>query len=155
MKPRARRVTIAAAVLGAGVVGVLVVLNWATVRDHFEGWRFQLTRKTETIDPDPLLITSLAADMSDIIEMDAISCFRILSTYSGLRVIVEPAPSPEPMVAIATNVFKDPSMATVLEKTADATRQALQTVGYRILEQRFPRRAYVVIRDETRAGATR
>jgi hypothetical protein len=52
MKPRARRVTIAAAVLGAGVVGVAVVLNWTAVRDHVEGWRFQLTRQTVIISPE-------------------------------------------------------------------------------------------------------
>ena len=53
MKPRARRVTIAAAVLGAGVVGVAVVLNWTTVRDHVEAWHFQLTEDTQALVPNP------------------------------------------------------------------------------------------------------
>ena len=51
MKPRARRVAIGAAVLGAGVVGVLVALNWGTVRDHVEAWHFQLTTETEMMEP--------------------------------------------------------------------------------------------------------
>jgi hypothetical protein len=50
MKPRARRVTIATAALGAGVIAVLVVLNWGAVRDHVKGWWLQLTRETETIE---------------------------------------------------------------------------------------------------------
>ena len=40
MKPRARRVTLAATALGVGVVAVLVVVNWGVVRDHVEGWWF-------------------------------------------------------------------------------------------------------------------
>jgi hypothetical protein len=43
MKPRARRVTIAAAVLGAGVVVVLVVAHWSTVRQHCEECWLRLT----------------------------------------------------------------------------------------------------------------
>ena len=53
MKPRARRVTLAAAVLGIGIVAVLVVAHWGTVRDHAEGWVFLLTTETLTIRPGP------------------------------------------------------------------------------------------------------
>jgi len=51
MKPRARRLTSAAACLTAGVIVVFVVLNWSTVRDHVEAWHFQLTRETDTTMP--------------------------------------------------------------------------------------------------------
>jgi hypothetical protein len=44
MNPRSRRVTIAAAVLGVAVVGVLVALNWGTVRNHVEAWNEVLRR---------------------------------------------------------------------------------------------------------------
>ena len=53
MKPRARRVTLAAAVLGGGVVGGLVIVHWGTVRDHLEGWWFLMTTETLTIRPGP------------------------------------------------------------------------------------------------------
>jgi len=48
MKPRARRVTIAAGVLGAAVVAGLVVAGWGTISDHSEVWRVQLAKYTET-----------------------------------------------------------------------------------------------------------
>jgi hypothetical protein len=51
MKPLARRITLAAAVLGAGIFAVFVVLNWGTVRDHTGAWWFQLTSKTEMLVP--------------------------------------------------------------------------------------------------------
>jgi hypothetical protein len=51
MKPRARRVTIAAAVLGVGVVGALMVAP-GPVRDHIQAWHFQLTTKTKTLVPN-------------------------------------------------------------------------------------------------------
>ena len=52
MKPRACRITVGAAALGAGVLAVLVVANWSAVRDHVEAWWFQLMRKTVTNSED-------------------------------------------------------------------------------------------------------
>jgi sugar (pentulose or hexulose) kinase len=123
MKPRARRVTIAAAVLGAGVVGVLVVLNWGTVRDHVEAWHFQLTRQTETVEPALLVLTG-----GDPHSVETVA--GVLAQRSGLPVICSRAEKWAPIFG-----------------AADILR-ALEENGFRVLEQRFPRRAYVVMRDQ-------
>jgi hypothetical protein len=148
MKPRARRVTIAAAVLGAGVVGVLV---YPTVRDHVEAWRLQLTRETVTIEPGlvwkdhPLvwrrscesLVTELKRDGKWVSCSPTAALFCILVDYSGQPVIFDP-------VAARSAFFGMKGSSSL------STAHVLQIVrdnGWRVLEQRFPRKAYVVIRD--------
>jgi len=115
MKSRARRVTIAAAVIGAAVVAVLVVVHWGAVRDHVEAWHFQLTRETET--------------------------------REGLldRPIIF---SPKDDVELITEFVSPEDFKEILEARAyrDSRRWGRRP-RRRVLEQRFPRRAYVVIRD--------
>ena len=151
MKPRARRVTIAAAALGVGVVGVLVVAHWGTVRDHVQAWYFQLTSETETIRPDATWRERLKRIDSDVdvIDADVNDCLSMLSTLSGLCVVTEPAPEPIIITTsiITTSSEADPGTSELTEATASGARHALESKGWRVIEQRFPRRAYVVIRD--------
>jgi len=151
MKPRARRVTIAAALLGAAVVGVLVIAP-GPVRDHIEAWRLQLTRETLAIEPglvwkdNPVMPKREACEwMIKEMKKDGpwVSCshvtylFCILVDYSGQTVICDPA-----IAGSCSFAMKGGSTLS--------TNDALQIVrdnGWRILEQRFPRRAYVAIRD--------
>ena len=125
MKPRARRVTIAAAGLGAGVVALLVVLNWGTVRDHVQAWYFQLTRETKTI--EPLSIDAKAFRIEERL-------FHVAANRSRCPVIFDPG-------EVLTR-----ERYGGLEPSGGA-KGLLEANGYRVLEQRFPRRAYVVIRD--------
>jgi hypothetical protein len=157
MKPRARRVTIAAAVLGAGVVAVFVVLNWGTMRDHVEAWRFQLTRETVTIEPDLARrgrLVDLQAQSLGVVGQSAegwgpvyrtFAFLDLVANYSGCPVIF----APEDRMALDTPITLVSRYKNV---AADIARALLQANGWRILEQRFPRRAYVVIREQ---GATR
>ena len=133
MKPGARRVTLAAAVLGVGIVGVLVVLNWAWISAHLEAWHFELTKETKTIDSeeDAQQLSALWLGEEGWHVHDLERWLQALAGQSGIPVVYEPDPSVEPI----------PSGTT--------PAQALGRMGYRILEQRFPRRAYVVIRDES------
>jgi hypothetical protein len=132
--------------VGLAVVIALGISHWDTVRDHVEAWHFQLTTKTETIEPDP---ESWVASAGDVTVFDVSDCLHLLSTLSGLCVIVEPAsvPSlPKKWTGVIT-VTSSEGWATLTEATTTAARNALLLNGWRVLEQRFPRRAYVVIRD--------
>jgi hypothetical protein len=157
MKPRAKRVTIAAAVLGAGVVVVFVALNWGTVRDQVEPWRFQVSNKTETIEPDPIL-AGIPADLeADIYSPDLFvgsvrngiaingcvysssSLFRVLANCSGYPVIFASEEADDTRITFSSRFRK---------VTTEIARAILETNGWRIIEQYFPRRAYLVIRDK-------
>jgi len=131
MKPRARRVTIGAATLVALVVAVPVVANWDTVRDHVEAWWFQLTRKTKTIEAYPgRFIVS-----------------RVIwkSTATSIEQIVFGLAAEE----LRCPIIFDPQEVPPLRLTRSMVQGSisLKKSGYRLLEQRFPRRAYVAIRD--------
>jgi hypothetical protein len=130
MKPRARRVTIAAAVLGGAVVVVLVVAHWDTVRDHVEAWHFQLTRKTATV--LPARGGWLLAEERTW-RFDRAGCLLVLATYSGLPVMIDSAVD-NASAFVITNPDEDPSMWTLL--TEAKARRHLQENGWRILEQR-------------------
>jgi hypothetical protein len=128
MKPRARRVTIAAAVLGVGVLGVLVVAHWSMVRDHVEAWHFQLATETEMLEPNPAWSEQLvAAKPGHLLVIDDLA--RCLSNCSGRSAIVD-------------------SQKWPVRAGSETVLQALRKRRWRVLEQRFPRRAYVVIRDK-------
>ena len=101
MKPRARRITIAAAVLGVTVIGVLMALNWSTVRDHVEAWRFQLARQTTTIEPHPAEIAEIlekeVGELGGVFEViveaddrfvDLEGYLFILAAYTGRTVVI-------------------------------------------------------------------
>jgi hypothetical protein len=128
MKRRPRRVTIAAAVLGAGVIAVLVVAHWGTVCDHLEAWRFQLSTETETIEPRAWP----GLERPNLLNERYI---HLLSDLSGMPVVVQAA--------------TDPAFGLWLLLSTEGILEALRENGWRVLEQRFPRRAYVVIRNPT------
>jgi hypothetical protein len=163
MKPRARRVTIAAAVLGAGVVAVLVVTHWATVRDHVEGWRFQLAKYTETIEPNseltgrPINLRAEPTGQTGAHFIEAEALLECLANSSGLPVVFVPLHS-ETVIDAKDRFGVDfvhfsgdpPGLLAgwLQEMTAARAMATLEAFGCRVLEQRFPRRAYVVILDD-------
>jgi hypothetical protein len=141
MKPRARRVTIAAAALGAGVVAGIVVAP-GPVRDHISAWRFQLTRETETAVPDSNWSSPRQQlRIMEVLVMETMDLLARLATWSGQPVIFDPIDCAN----------EGSSMAWILDGeqprgTADAVRM-LEKNGWHVIEQHLPRRAYVVILD--------
>ena len=157
MKPRARRVTIAAAVLGVGVVGALMVAP-GPVRDHVEAWRFQLTRETRTFEPNPESHLDFKRASSTFGESGGyhivtIHLLELLANHSGIRVIADPHITKDwegywtfgPNVKIQEHVLGTERGAA----TSNLSARILTENGWRVLEQRFPRRAYVVIPGTT------
>ena len=148
MNRRARRTMIMTVALVAGIVAVLVVANWGTVRDHVEAWRFQLTRKTGVMTGP-----GRCGNMSEAEDL-----FWDLFWFSGRPVIFEY--EDENQVRSMGNqrmryVFDQSARADLnraaeegdIVRAVDAVKGVLALNGFRVLEQRFPRRAYVVIRD--------
>ena len=156
MKPRARRVTFAAAVLGAAIVAVLMVLNWATVRDHAEAWWIQLTRETETILPNQSLkeVRSIPFGLSTIDTPDlSFASFVLLAKYSGVDVVFTSDWNKLERVTVVDLPDWNIDLPTeTTTRITDRIRSALEKDGWRVLEQRFPRRAYG-IRDKASEGA--
>jgi hypothetical protein len=162
MKTRAQRLTLATAAVGIAILGTFAALHWGTVRDHVESWRFQLTTETETIEPEPALQgipMTLEASMSSspgrrsvvggngarharpVRGYEPSAILRVLASYSGRHAI------------FATDENSTPHSRIILGSrfegvTAHIAREILEKNGYRVLEQRFPRRAYVVIREK-------
>jgi hypothetical protein len=134
MKPCARRVTIAATVLGAAVVGALVVANWGTVRDHVEAWWFQLTTTTRSILPRPEL-QGKPFDMPSHIERGEM--LQFMADYFGREVVIAPR-----------DLVSSGSGHDISGVTGEAMLGWCRHGGWRIVEQRLPRRAYVVIHDD-------
>ena len=150
MKLRARRVTIAAAVLGAAVVAVLVVADRDTIRDHIDAWRFQSERKTEMIrgvpdGPRPTFVRLFGG------------LFERLASCSGTPVIVDSqddhyrrmVPWGVSNDLLVWQIMREPPCSLVAAGgRRDLILKVLGSNGWRVIEQRFPRRAYVVIRDQ-------
>ena len=128
-KRRTRRVVLGAAALVALVLGALVVANWSTVRDHVEAWRFQLRQETAMIESDPKGMSRQPRTEEQLLHFAAARFHR--------PVIFSP---------------REVTSSRLRTMRGRGVREILENRGWRFLEQRFPRRAYVVIRDE---GATR
>jgi hypothetical protein len=122
MNHRGLRVTLIAGAIGLAVVAIVVAFNWDVVRDHVEAWWFVATRQTVTITSDPTL-PGLAIDGRKLFyersEPKVWDCLQIVAKYSGCPVIAD-------------------------KETVDLWF-GVRSADYRILEQRFPRRAYVVV----------
>jgi hypothetical protein len=162
MKPRARRVTLAAAALGAGVLGVLMVTHWGTIRDHVEAWRFQLTRETETILPDSeskAFLNESQAERHRRVASNPLLDRQFISNakYPGLSRETRMVPVREELLprllasrsALPVVTVKAGSATGVVywlfwPLEADAIVEGMRDWGWRVLEQRCPRRAYVV-----------
>jgi len=135
MKQRARRAVIGTGALGAVLLIALVVANWSTVRDHVQAWHFQLTRTTETLEP---------------------WCGRCGNqTETALRFFGLADMSGRPVIFALDENYDVPTWGnpplppyrSLALKSANDVMRVLEGEGWRVLEQRFPRRAYVVIRD--------
>jgi hypothetical protein len=124
MKRRARRAVLGATALVAVLVAALVVSHWSTVRDHVEAWHFQLTHETKTIEP---------LNSAEVLS-DSLHVFQLLSTGANLRVICDP------------DERDIDGWRASPKLSVDTMLLALRENGYCVLEQRFPRRAFVVIR---------
>lgn len=139
---RGRRITCAAAAAGCLVVAGLLVLHWSAVRDHVEVWWFVATRETEILIPGgengtywepfsilaastgrPVIFNTRDAVSRQIVDLPVFSIFEL--TYDD--------PPPDPYERLRT-------------LSGEALLDALRQDGFRILEQRFPRAAYVVVR---------
>jgi hypothetical protein len=129
MKPRARRIALLTMAAACLLVAGLVALNWDTVRDHAEAWRFVWTTETGEVQPhrQPRRITVLPP-YSPHWE------FLFLATSSGRPVIFERDAVPRDIAAAVDD-----------RESTDEVLQNLRRHGYRILEQVFPRPAYVVV----------
>jgi hypothetical protein len=147
MKRRAWRVTIGAAVLAVALVAVLAVAYWSTVRDHVEAWHFQLTRETATIEPDPARKRiPVRVEVPGIRSSALPRLLQDLANYSGYLVICAPEQNMmlDTPILLVARIHKDIAEVEICDADIKA---GLKSAGYRVLEQRFPRRAYVVIRN--------
>ena len=127
-----RRITIAAVALVAAVVAVLAVACWGTVRDHVQAWHFQLTRETKTIAP--------------LVDGGALDPF--LRREPLLRIAFQELH--HPVIFDPPEASQLPRMGNWYQVSLDgeeAARVLLERCGYRVLVQRFPERAYVLIRS--------
>jgi hypothetical protein len=121
MKRRGLRATLTAGALSLAVAAGVVAFNWGVVRDHVEGWWFQATRDTKTIAPGETPVARPGAESTA--SPNVVSAewqFQRLANQSGYPVLFDPA-------------------AVVFRIACESL------VDYRIVEQRFPRRAYVVV----------
>src|SRR5262245_56676406 len=96
MKPRADRVAIGIGGLGIGMIGMLIALQLPL---HLEAWRFQRSRKLETILPDSTLsaaswdglnaptLTRFIHETDWSWNYDPRLCFCFLASLSRLPVI--------------------------------------------------------------------
>jgi len=142
MKRCARRAVIGAAALVAALLSVLVVTHWGTVRDHVEAWHFQLTRETKTMEPRP----------------EGMPVRGPSFWWATKRGMGGPAYSEEDVLQFAADRLRCPMILDqreVLDALASISsdisiREELAARGWRVLEQRFPRRAYVLIRAADR-----
>ena len=143
MNRRGKRLALAVAATGLGVLLVLVVYHWGPVRDHVEAWRFQSTRETLRIEPNPIFKgrpVDLGAEIRHSFEIEPVGILKLLANHSGSQVIYSRKRSEPGLVA--------PRDGDIGMATSDLATRILQANGWRVLEQFFPRRAYVVIGGE-------
>jgi hypothetical protein len=157
MNRRGKRLALGVMAVGLAVVLVLAIAHWDTVRDHVEAWTFQLTRKTKTIEPGRGSGTRLEGEPGISCGMDGLSAdprvasskefLEFLATSANTPVVVAPGSRQSVIVwGIAEG-----SPRGSLHATADGPAQLLGILheqAWRVLEQRFPRHAYVVIRED-------
>jgi hypothetical protein len=138
VKPRARRIALLTVAAGFLVVGGFVVVNWGSVCTHLEAWQFQLTSHTETIEPDSGWPERMSSTLGGKDVGIPVSLPQALANCSGRPVIVD-GTDWKKLHAIAWR-RRDFSTEKVL--------QAVRERSFRVVEQRFPRRVFVVRRDE-------
>ena len=127
MKRRARRIPLGAAALVAVLLAIPAVANWGTLRDHVEAWHFQLTRDTKTIQPNA---GNQAFDQSATLSY----MMAEVQLHHAAKMLRCPL------------IFDPQEVPYVTGLMPSGGIELLQACDYRVLEQRFPRRAYIVIR---------
>jgi hypothetical protein len=154
-----------AAVVGAGVVGILVAVYWATVRDHVEGWQFQVSTKTETLLPKPVMrgvptvLAGRAYNEKKYSRFKLEDLLSLLGNHSGSPVVYDPADpiwgkSSLPPGAWWTDAPPKSTRRFYLQPTEirgatdELAMRILRANGWRVIEQRLPRRAYILRRGE-------
>jgi hypothetical protein len=149
MNRRGKRFAFTVAAMGLVVLLGLGFLYRAAIRDHLEGWHFQLTRETETIPREtilkesdsPLILASRRGPSGSKLGIDDRVLFLMLGMCSDHPVICDPT---EGSGSHFGSRF-EPRELTV-RSDADVIRY-LKENGWRVIVQRFPWRAYVVMRD--------
>ena len=131
---RAKRLTLGVMAVGLAVVVALAIAHWDTARDHLKAWHFQLTRDTVTVDPGP------SSENQDPTKVPLV----LLASLSGCPVICE---EPGIMMSWSGWLKADHELSRAATSTDEMLR-FLRQLRFRVLEQRFPRHVYVVIRDE-------
>jgi len=143
MNRRGKRLALTVAAAGLAVLLVLGIVHRDAVRDHVEAWHFQLTKETVMITPE--------AEWKEvgerIVGLDTISLVHAVANLQGYPAVFSFEQYVEPVMS-----GMRPLRQVVLRR--ENFREVLESEGYRVLEQRFPRRAYLVIRDPTRTRGT-
>jgi hypothetical protein len=132
-RPRGLKVFLVSAGVATVVTGFFVVFNWAIVRDHIESWWFVMSRTTETILPNPIQ----REDPTSRAQRNDFPFLRLIADFSGRPVIFELTDG-----LLASEILLK---SQVHPGTADAAKLLLQADGWRIVQQYFPRPAYVII----------
>ena len=135
MNRRGKQVTLGVMGLGLAVVLVLVITHWGTVRNHVEAWHFQLTTETETLEPHP-------QDGPLVVKARTRHLCGLLADHSGQPVILA-AEEHDPLEHVPLH-FTDRFEGELTY----VAKKILEANGWRVLQQLFPRRAYVVIPHE-------
>jgi hypothetical protein len=144
---RGKRIAFTVAATGLAVVLVVGILYRGAVRGHVEAWWFQVTRETFTIEPEPKLKgvpgtltfhgTPFAiVEALPITTLNDRALFCLVANHTGISVVFDPA------AATGFLKFREEYYSRL---TSDGAIKSLESNGWRFLEQRFPRRAYVVI----------
>jgi hypothetical protein len=151
MNRRGKRITLGVMAIALAVVLVLAIAHSVAVRDHVEAWHFQLTRATEAIEPDPNLRgvealidystsgppngTSGVNSNGQWYEYWPDAFLSAFANYRGCPVIFElGGPSDWPLLETQGPV------------TAEMAGDILRRIwACRIIDQRLPRRACIVI----------
>jgi hypothetical protein len=147
MNRRGKRLTFGVMAVGLAVLLSLAIAHWSTVRDHLEVWHFQLTRETVTIasatpfEFDNYLYAE--GEPEPLIQLDG--CLLALAADLSRSVVFDSALEPSNRVLL-WNVEGGIPVTGTVSLTA---LKHLRAGGFRVLEQRFPRRAYIVILDES------
>ena|SRR5688572_7738704 len=136
-RARARRVLIAVTALMATISAVLMAANWTTVRDHVHAWHLQLTREIKMIEPVPGLQGMPLRFVGD----------TPADTWENLPVFLQRVANCTARPVIFAIEDDSPAVRVIMRGAMTMYSGALDVYGLRIVEQRFPGRAYVVVRD--------
>jgi hypothetical protein len=140
---RRRRWALGASLAAGALILVLVISGW----DQIQAWRV-LQGETVTIVPDASRTAGTveeslrvsAALRNHVYRFQARTLLEFLATRSGWPVILRASGRN----ALETWIELEPQ-ASRAAITSDAVLPLLRSRGWRIVEQRFPRRAYVVL----------